>query len=153
MRLPFRGNDLRYMNYVGKRTIYYYITLLQVYNNNIMLAGWLAAALSDKTTTTDRNRGAKKSFISYQNKKLLQQEENERVDSLDETKISKNKEVEFAHSFIRLTLNMALRDGEGDLLFFFFKKKNNYCSIFIPFLFFVFFSFDTFFPLPRREVK
>lgn len=68
-----------------------------------MLADWLAGALSDKTTTTDRNHGVKKSFISYQNKKLLQQEENERVDSLDETKITKNKEVEFAYSFIRLT--------------------------------------------------
>jgi len=119
--------------------ILYNIVLLQVYNNNnIMLAGWLAGALSDKTTTTDRNRGVKKSFISYQNKKLLQQEENdERVDSLDETKITKNKEVEFAHSFIRLTLNMALRHGQRESFFFFLFIIIVVFSSF--FLFFVFF--------------
>jgi len=85
--------------------------------NDIILAGRSFVGLNDDNRPESR-RG--KSFISYQNKKLLQQEENEWVDSLEETKITENKEVEFTQFFIRLTLNMALQDKEVSFFSFFF---------------------------------
>lgn len=90
-----------------------------MYNNIILAGGWLAGRSFVGLNDDNRPESWRgKSFISYQNKKLLQQEENQRVDSLEETKITENKEVEFTQFFIRLTLNMALQDKEVRFFFF-----------------------------------
>lgn len=52
-----------------------------------------------------------KSFVSYQNKKLLRREW-KGVERRPE-----KKEVEFAHSFIRLTLKTVFRDRRGFSLY------------------------------------